>query len=252
MLDIRYLEKKLAKCTFDLSAYRTEASAFTFDAAEIDEAVEAITIKNHPYKMGDLVSPVLTAATGVTATAPAIGTAYYIIYVNKDTVALATSLANAKAGTRVVLTAGGATDVYLQKNCFGAVGTGLIIPKGAIITDMFYDVITTLKSWDGAWGAGNEDLATVALSLLAANDLVSAVTIADAGNVWDAGIKGTLYGSPALGSNAATLDSGTSILYAKERAAVLKKMTADTELVATIGVDPISQGKIDFYVEYFI
>jgi hypothetical protein len=29
-------------------------------------------------------------------------------------------------------------------------------------------------------------------------------------------------------------------------------MTSDAELTATIAVDPISQGKIDIYLEYYI
>ena len=252
MNDLRYLDKKIAKVTLDFSGYRTIDSAYTFDAADIIEAADTITITGHPYKTGDLVSPVLTATTGVTATAPAIGTAYYVIYVDKDTIQLATSLSNAKAGTETALTAGSAADVYLQRNSFGAIGTGLIIPKSAIVTNIFTDVVTTCKSWDGAWGAGNEDKATLALHLLSAGDILAAVAIEAAGNVLDAGQHGTLIGAPALGSNASTLDSGTSILFAAEMAATFLKMTSDAELTATVAVDPISQGKIDVYVEYYI
>lgn len=252
MNDLKYLDKKLARVTVDFSAYRTIDSAYTFDAADISEAADTITITSHPYKTGDLVSPVLTATSGVTATAPAIGTAYYVIFVDNNTIALATSLALAKAGTKTALTAGSAADVYLQRNSFGAIKTGLVIPTGAIVTEVFTDVITTCKSWDGAWGAGNEDKATLALHLLSANDVLSAVAIEAAGNVLDAGQHGTLIGSPALGSDASTLDSGTAVLFAAEKAATLLKMTSDAELTATVAVDPISQGKIEIFVEYFI
>lgn len=251
-MSVKYLDKRLAKVTVDFSGYRTIDSTYTFDAADIDADSDTITITAHPYKTGDLVSPVLTATTGVTATAPAIGTAYYVIYVDENTIALASSLTNAKAGTKVALTAGSAANVYLQRNSFGAIKTGLVIPTGAVVTSVFTDVITTCKSWDGAWGAGNEDKATLALHLLNAGDVLAAVAIETAGNVLDAGRHGTLIGAPALGSNATTLDSGTSVLFAKEMSATFLKMTSDAELTATVAVDPISQGKIDIYVEYFI
>lgn len=249
MLTIKYLDKKVAKATIDFSAQRTIDSAYTFDAADISEADDQITITGHPYKTGDLVSPVLTATTGVTATAPAIGTAYYVIYVDENTISLATSLALAKAGTVTALTAGSAADVYLQRNSFGAIGTGLVIPKGAIVTNVYMDVITTCKSWDGAWGAGNEDKATLALHLLSANDVLSAIAIEDATNMLDSGIHGTLLGWPNLGADAA---HDSQVEVAALYAATALKMTSDAELTATVAVDPISQGKIDVYVEYFV
>jgi len=248
-LTVKYLKKYVAKASLSLSAYRTIDSAYTFDAADISEALDQITISNHPYETGDLVSPVLTAATGVTATAPAIGTAYYVIYVDKDTISLATNLANAKAGTVTALTAGGAVDVYLQRNCFGAIGTGLVVPTGAIVTSVYVDVTTTLKSWDGAWGAGNEDAGTVAISLLGANDVISAIAISDGTKVWDAGLHGSILGSPVLGADAA---HDTAVEVAALNAAAFLKMTSDAELTVTIAVDPISQGAMDIYVEYFL
>ena len=246
-MNIKYFDKKLAKVTIDFSAYRAIDSNYTFDAADIDETADTITIANHPYKTGDLVGGVLTATTGVTATAPAMSTAYYIIYVDKDTIALASSLANAKAGTKASLTAGSCADMYLQRNAFGAIGTGLIIPKGAIVANAWIDVTTTLKSWDGAWGAGNEDLATLAISIKSANDLVSAISIAT-GTIWDAALHGTLVGM-GTGADAA---QDTAIELAALKAASLIKLTADSELTATIAVDPISQGAMDIYVEYYI
>lgn len=250
MNTVKYLEKKVGRVTIDFSSQNTIDSAYTFDAADISEALDQITITGHPYKTGDLVSPILTATTGVTATAPAVGTAYYVIYVDANTISLATSLALAKAGTATALTAGSAADVFLQRDCFGAVATGLVIPDNAVVTNVYVDVTTDLKSWDGAWGAGNEDKATVALSLLSANDVISAVAIEAAGDVWDAGVHGSIIGAPALGSDAATLDSGTAILFAAEMAATALKMTSDAELTMTIAVDPIGTGLMDVYVEY--
>jgi flagellin-like hook-associated protein FlgL len=252
MNTVKYLEKNLAKVTIDFSAQRAIDSAYTFDAADINETADTITITGHPYKVGDLVGTVLTATTGVTATAPAMSTAYYVIVVDNDTIALATSLANAKAGTKVALTAGSAADVYLQRECFGAVKTDLVVPKGAIVTDCFTDVITTFKSWDGAWGAGNEDKATMALHLLSANDVLSAIAIEAATNVFDAGQHGTIVGATPLDSgqaNITDITDQTGLVYAANLSGTFLKMTSDAELTATIAVDPISQGKIDIYLE---
>lgn len=246
---VKYLKRKTAKATIDFSSFNTIDSAFTFDAADINETNETITIEGHPYKTGDLVSPILTATTGVTATVPAIGTAYYVIYVDRDTIQLATSLANAKAGTHTDLTAGGATDVFLQRKCFGAIGTGLVIPKGAIVDKVFVNVTTTLKSWDGAWGAGNEDKATVAVHLLSANDVINAIAIEDGTNVWDAGSHGSIIGWPNLGADAAH-DSAVEV--AALFAATALKMTSDAELTVTVAVDPIGTGLMDIYVDYLI
>jgi hypothetical protein len=252
MKTVKYLDKKAAKVTLDFSAQRAIDSAYTFDAANIDEAADTITIANHPYRTGDQVGSVLTAATGVTATVPSatVNVAYWVIYVDKDTIALATSLSNAKAGTKVALTAGACADQYLQRYAFGAIGTGLIIPSGATVTKVFVDVDTDLKSWDGAWGAGNEDAATVALSLQAANDITAAIAISAAGNVWDAGVHGTLIGSPHLDADPAV--DITSLLYSALDAASWLKLTADRELTATIAVDAVSAGKLDIYVEYYV
>lgn len=250
-MDIKYLKRMTAKVTVDFSALRAIDSAYTFDDADISDALDQITIVNHPYKTGDQVGSVLTAATGVTATVPnvTVNVAYWVIYVNKDTISLATSLTLAKAGTATALTAGGATvDQYLQRQSFGAIGTGLIIPDNAVVTNCYLDIETTLKSWDGAWGAGNEDAATLALSLQGANDLVSAITIAT-GTIWDAGQHGTLVGTPILGAEAS---HDTAIELAALNATSHLKLTADRELTATIGVDAISQGKMDIYIEYLI
>jgi len=246
---IKYLKRKIAKATIDFTSYNTIDSAFTFDAANIDETADTITITGHPYNTGDLVSPILTATTGVTATAPAIGTAYYVIYVDKNTISLATSLANAKAGTVTALTAGGAVDVFLQRNCFGPIGTGLVVPKGALVDRVSIRVITACKSWDGAWGAGNEDDATIALMLLGAGDVLAAVVL-DSGTLFSAtGAKGTIIGSPILGADAA---HDTAIEVAALQAASSLVMTSDANLTVTVAVDPVGTGKFEIYVDYLI
>lgn len=258
----RHLEKKLVKYTFDVSSavsnYVTGGLGGPFAAAGISEANDTITITNHGFETGDFVGLYLIATTGVTATVPAVGTGYYIIYVDENTVALATSLANAKAGTKAALTAGSAAGCYLVPGITGAVkstenGENLTIPANAVITDAWYEVVTTLQSDDAAVGGGNADDATIALHIVSANDLVSAIAISDASNVWDDGNRGTLVNAPALGSDATTLDSGTSILYAKERAATFIETTADSPITFTIANDAfLHAGKVNVFVEYAI
>ena len=176
-----------------------------------------------------------------------MATAYWVIYVDANTIALATSLALAKAGTKTALTAGSCADMYLQRNSFGAIGTGLIIPDNAIVTNAWVDVETTPKSWAEDWGTGAEDGSTLALSILSANDLVSAIAISS-GTIWDAGLHGTLVG---WGTGAdATQD--TAIELTALVAASQLKLTADSELTATIAVETMSQGKMDIYVDYLI
>lgn len=250
---VKYLNKKVAKWTFDVSTAVALYDGYTFDAADINEAADTITISNHPYKTGDLVSPQLTATTGVTATAPAISTAYYVINIDKDTIALATSLANAQAGTKTALTAGSAADVFLTKENFGVVKSGLVIPSGAIVTNVVIDVDTTFVSADGQGKAGgNVDAATLGLGLVGitagAEDLVVGIAISNAGNYWDAGRHGTLVGSPALGANGSLGD--TALELAAITSATYLNLAADAELTLNIGVDPLWAGKMNVYVEY--
>ena len=247
---VRYLDKKVAKLTIDFSAQRAIDSAYTFDAADISDAADTITITNHPYKLGDQVACVLTAATGSTPTVPnaTVAVVYYVIYVDQNTIALATSLALAKAGTKTALTAGTAVDAYLQRDCFGLMTSDLVIPLGSVVTKVWYDVITTCVSWDEAWGAGNGDAATMSMGINSAVDVMAAISIADAtSDVWDAGEHATLIGTPILGLEAA---HDTALELIELENAKMIKTTADVSFNYTIAVDPISVGKIDVYVEY--
>ena len=261
----RHLEKKLVKYTFDVSAnvaaYVTGGLGGSFAAADISATNDTITITGHGFETGDFVGLYLAATTGVTATVPAVGTGYYIIYVDSNTVALATTLANAKLGTKVALTAGSAAGCYLVPGITGAVkstenGESLTIPAGAIITDSWYEVETTFQSDDGAVGGGNADDATIALHIVGANDLVSAIAISNATNVWDDGMHGTLAGSPALdsGETAITdITDQTNLVYASQRAASFIEATADSPITFTIANDAfLHAGKVHVFVEYAI
>lgn len=122
-------------------------------------------------------------------------------------------------------------------------GTGLVIPKGAIVKDVFYNVRTTFT--DGA-----SDTATIALTLQSAGDIKAAISVAAAGNVWDAGVHAGLIGSPVLGTNAA--DGDTAIEFAAVRSASYLALTANRELTVTVAVAALTAGVMDIYVEYVV
>ena len=124
-------------------------------------------------------------------------------------------------------------------------GLGVYIPKNAVVTKGIVDVVT-------GFADGVSDLATIALKIASTGDLVAATTVADATNVWDAGIHGTLIGSPILGSDATTADACTAILYAARISASMVKTTALCEVTATVGAVTLTAGKLYVYIEYFI
>lgn len=120
-------------------------------------------------------------------------------------------------------------------------GLGVYLPIKAVITRAWWDVVTTFTS--------ATDAATIALSAQSANDLVSAVAISAAGNVWDAGMHAGLPGFPALGADAA---HDTQVEVAALFAATFIKMTAERELTATVAVEALTAGKAVLFVEYYI
>lgn len=102
-------------------------------------------------------------------------------------------------------------------------GLGLKIPKGAHVTKAYYKVLTTFTS--------ATDAATIALQIVGANDVVSAVAISNGGNPWDAG--GLVVGIP-------TGSMGNE----------LNATTVDTEVVAVVAVEALTAGKLVLWVEW--
>ncbi len=129
-----------------------------------------------------------------------------------------------------------------SERTIAAHGLGVYIPDNAVIIDAWYDVVTTFAD-------GVADLATIALHVQSADDLVAAITVADASNVWDAGVHGTLVNNPNLGADAA---HDTALEVIALYAATKVKMTAERELTATVAVVALTAGKLNLYVEYFI
>ena len=118
-------------------------------------------------------------------------------------------------------------------------GLGVIIPSGAIITNAYYQVITTLT--DGA-----SDTATIALMVEGAGDLKAAMAISDATNVWDAGVHGLLPGSYAE----RVVSGDTAVLDTASKAGSYILTTADREVTATIAIAALTVGLVYIYIEY--
>ena len=119
-------------------------------------------------------------------------------------------------------------------------GLGVYLPDNAIITRSWIDVITTFTS-------ATSDQATIALSVIAANDLSSAVAISDGRNMFDIGLHQCIPGSYNV-----TGDAVAEVAMAALLAASFIKLTAEKELTATIAVEAITAGKLILYVEYVL
>jgi hypothetical protein len=159
----------------------------------------------------------------------------------------------------------------------------LALPNGAIITNVFYSVGTTFTS--------ATDAATIALHLQSANDIVAALAISNAANIWDAGLHSTkipygansTYTATALTSVApsgtdfalqaittsspagfATADEGgtaagalvdiqTLVRRLQEKGTPTPlKLTANRTLTATVAVEALTAGAMDIFVEYIL
>lgn len=118
---------------------------------------------------------------------------------------------------------------------------GAALPKNAIITGLFYDVITTFTS--------ATDAATVALKIQSANDLLSAIAISDASNVLDAGVHGGLIGYPNFGADAA---HDSQVEVAALFAATYLKLTAAVQITATVAVEALTAGKMNIFARYVL
>lgn len=128
----------------------------------------------------------------------------------------------------------------VSNKTIAAHGLGVYLPTKAIITEAFVDVATTFTS--------ATDAATIALKVQSTGDLVAALAISDASNIWDAGLHGSVAGSYAE----ATVAGDTAILDAARKAASMIKLTAEREIIATVAVEALTAGKAAIFVEYYI
>lgn len=120
-------------------------------------------------------------------------------------------------------------------------GTGVYLPDNAIITKVWFDVVTTFTS--------STDAATVAIHAATAGDLLAAVAISAAGNVLDAGIHHGIPGAPTLGADAA---HDTAVEVAALMAATFIKLSAEKEIICTVAEEALTAGKMVIFVEYMI
>lgn len=105
----------------------------------------------------------------------------------------------------------------------GAHGLGLTVPKSAVITRAYYKVLTTFTS--------ATDAGTIALSVVGANDLVTAVAISNVANPWDA----------------AAIPVATAVT---PTLATWLTTSVDSEVTATVAVEALTAGKLVIFVEW--
>lgn len=122
----------------------------------------------------------------------------------------------------------------------GAYGLGVYIPTKAIVTKVWIDVITTFTS-------AGADAGTIAVHLQSANDVVAAIAISDASNVWDAGVRGSKIGVVAISG-----DAETALVATAANAANMLKMTAEREITVTVATQALTAGKAVVFVEYVL
>lgn len=101
-------------------------------------------------------------------------------------------------------------------------GCGLTIPKNALVTGAWYKVLTTFTS--------ASDAGTIAISIVAANDVVSAVAIST-GTTWDA--AGAIEGLPKIETTSSWLTT-----------------TDDSEVTFTVASEALTAGKLVLWVEW--
>lgn len=103
-------------------------------------------------------------------------------------------------------------------------GLGVIIPAGAIITNSMYDCPTTFTS---ATDAGE-----IAFGLTGSAAALKAATAISTGTTYD---------------DVTNLVAGTPV-----SAATAVKTTANVEVIATVTVEALTAGKINWYIEYYV
>lgn len=103
--------------------------------------------------------------------------------------------------------------------------TTITIPKGATITRALYKVLTTFTS--------ATDAGTIALQVVGANDVTSAVAISNGANPWDA---------------ADLPVAGTPVTHTLST--WLTNKTADVTPKAVVAVEALTAGKLIVWLEY--
>lgn len=243
--------------------FRITSQAFV--AADVDITADTIRLLNHGLRTGDLVG--LVADTTAGAALPAgttVGTAYYVIQSDGSHIQLATSYANAFAGTAVNITSVGTTGATVYKN--GGRGWSLLqsVPVNAIIRNFSYDVITTFSSsLDLGAAVGDNCSIRIALVDVSAARVIAGVTdqnlttvalgaanaaeISNGANSWDAST--TIAGEGVSAITAANLLPDFATVDNE-----LKPIT-DLMLAVQIGTDGVNSegiitGEMNILLDY--
>lgn len=103
---------------------------------------------------------------------------------------------------------------------------GATIPDKAFVTGVWYWVETTFTS--------ATDAGTIALSVQAANDVVTATAISAGGDIWD--------------TTALPVEGVTKI----ETTSTFLKTTAARAVTATVAIEALTAGKMHVWVQYFV
>ncbi len=113
--------------------------------------------------------------------------------------------------------------VSLQGGAIGAVVADVpdTIPENAVVTKAWIRVTETFTS--------STDAATIAVSLVGADDIVAAIAISNVANAWDAGFQ-------------AAIQDGA--------AANFLAVTADFRITVTVAVEVLLLGAMDIHLEY--
>lgn len=119
-------------------------------------------------------------------------------------------------------------------------GLGVFLPKGAIVTAAWYEVVTTFTS-------AGANAGTLAPQVSGAGDLVAAIAISAGSTPWAVGLHGALPGNPAE----ATVAGDSGLLAAARMAATyIGPLTAEKELKVVVGSQILSAGKLVLFVEF--
>ena len=129
-----------AACSITVST----PAAKTFEDTDVNTTFEQITASAHGYKTG---LKVRLSTTGVLPGGLAAATDYYVIYNDGNVIQLATSAANAAAGTAIDITsaAGGGTHTITPQ----ALSANLVLQASVDKGENYFDLTTTAISASG-------------------------------------------------------------------------------------------------------
>lgn len=129
-----------------------------------------------------------------------------------------------------------------DSGAIGTFNTGVFLPNDAIITRVFIDVITTFTT-------AGADAGTLAIQIQTADDVVAAIAVSNATNVWDAGIRGSKIGYPNFGADAA---HDTAVEVAALFAGSMLKLTAQRQVALVVGGQVVTAGKLAIYIDFYV